>query len=91
MANYTRTGIVLTQGATVGLPTITMQIAATEQQVEVVGAGDVLVPDGFAANQSDAESEDGRRSRDRRPRRRGTDENHAWHGHGHRLGQQHVE
>jgi hypothetical protein len=44
MANYERTGIVLTQGNTVGLPTITMQIAATEQQVEVVGAGEILVP-----------------------------------------------
>ena len=44
MAIYERTGIVLTQGATVGIPAITLQIASPQQQVEVVGAGDILVP-----------------------------------------------
>jgi len=44
MATYERKGIVVTQGAPVGLGLITLQLASTQQQIEVVGASEVLVP-----------------------------------------------
>ena len=44
MATYERKGIVVTQGTPVGLGLITLQLASTQQQIEVVGASEVLVP-----------------------------------------------
>jgi len=36
--------IVVTQGAAVGIPTITLQVATTKEQIEIVASGDVAVP-----------------------------------------------
>ncbi|MGO9011745.1 MAG: carboxypeptidase regulatory-like domain-containing protein [Bryobacteraceae bacterium] len=36
--------IVVTQGAAVGIPTITLQVATTKEQIEIVATGDVAVP-----------------------------------------------
>jgi uncharacterized protein YfaS (alpha-2-macroglobulin family) len=36
--------IVVTPGAAVGIPTVTLQVAATAEQIEIVAAGDVAVP-----------------------------------------------
>jgi hypothetical protein len=39
-----QTGIILTQGSTLRLPTIVLQVQSLTQEVEVVGAGEVPVP-----------------------------------------------
>jgi hypothetical protein len=39
-----QTGIVVTQGATLRLPTIVLQVQSLTQEVEVIGAGEVPVP-----------------------------------------------
>src|SRR5579883_2057884 len=44
LQTYERPGIALTQGATVGLGTVTLDIAKTSQEIEIVGANEALVP-----------------------------------------------
>lgn len=44
MQTYQQTGIVLTQGATLRLTTIVLQVQSTKQEVEVVAGADVVVP-----------------------------------------------
>ena len=44
LQTFEEQGIVLTQGSTVRLPTITLQVQSTKQEVEVVAGADVVVP-----------------------------------------------
>jgi hypothetical protein len=44
LQTFEETGIVLTQGATLRLPTIVLQVQSTKQEVEVVAGADVVVP-----------------------------------------------
>src|SRR5580692_29308 len=44
LQTYEETGITLTQGATLRLPTIILQVQSTKQEVEVVAGADVVVP-----------------------------------------------
>jgi len=44
LQTYEETGIVLTQGATLRLPTIVLQVQSTKQEVEVVAGADAVVP-----------------------------------------------
>jgi hypothetical protein len=44
LQTYEEQGIVLTQGSTLRLPTIVLQVQTTKQEVEVVAGADVLVP-----------------------------------------------
>ncbi|MGA2580038.1 MAG: TonB-dependent receptor [Bryobacteraceae bacterium] len=44
LQTYEETGITLTQGATLRLPTIVLQVQSTKQEVEVVAGADVVVP-----------------------------------------------
>ncbi len=44
LQTYEMEHIVVTQGAAVGIPTITLQVATTKEQIEIVASGDVAVP-----------------------------------------------
>jgi Carboxypeptidase regulatory-like domain len=44
LQTFEETGIVLTQGSTLRLPTIVLQVQSTKQEVEVVAGADVVVP-----------------------------------------------
>jgi hypothetical protein len=44
LQTYEETGITVTQGATLRLPTIILQVQSTKQEVEVVAGADVVVP-----------------------------------------------
>ncbi|HXM42622.1 MAG TPA: carboxypeptidase-like regulatory domain-containing protein [Bryobacteraceae bacterium] len=44
LQTYEETGITLTQGSTLRLPTIVLQVQSTKQEVEVVAGADVVVP-----------------------------------------------
>ena len=44
LQTYERNSVTMTQGATVGLGTITLDIAKTSQEIEIVGANEALVP-----------------------------------------------
>jgi hypothetical protein len=44
LQTFEETGITLTQGATLRLPTIILQVQSTKQEVEVVAGADVVVP-----------------------------------------------
>ena len=44
LQTYEMQHIVVTQGAAVGIPTITLQVATTKEQIEIVASGDVAVP-----------------------------------------------
>jgi len=44
LQTFEETGIVLTQGATLRLPTIILQVQSTKQEVEVVAGADAVVP-----------------------------------------------
>jgi hypothetical protein len=44
LQTFEETGITLTQGSTLRLPTIVLQIQSTKQEVEVVAGADVVVP-----------------------------------------------
>jgi hypothetical protein len=44
LSTFERQGVVVTQGSVVGLGTITLQVAGTKQEVEVVSAAVALVP-----------------------------------------------
>ena len=44
LQSYQIEHIVVTQGAAVGIPTITLQVATTKEQIEIVASGDVAVP-----------------------------------------------
>ena len=44
LQTFEEQGIVLTQGATLALPTIVLQVQSTKQEVEVVAGADVVVP-----------------------------------------------
>ena len=44
LQTYELQHIVVTQGAAVGIPTITLQVATTKEQIEIVASGDMAVP-----------------------------------------------
>jgi len=44
LQTFEETGIVLTQGSPVRLPTIVLQVQSTKQEVEVIAGADVVVP-----------------------------------------------
>jgi hypothetical protein len=44
LRSYEIQHIVVTRGSAVGIPTITLQVATTNEQVEIVASGDVAVP-----------------------------------------------
>lgn len=44
LQTYEHPGITMTQGANVGLGTVTMDVAKTSQEIEIVGANEALVP-----------------------------------------------
>ena len=44
LQTYERTSITSTQGASIGLGTITLELAKTSQEIEIVGANEALVP-----------------------------------------------
>lgn len=44
LQTFEEQGIVLTQGATLALPTIVLQVQSTKQEVEVIAGADVVVP-----------------------------------------------
>jgi len=44
LQTYELEHVVVTQGAAVGIPTITLQVATTKEQIEIVATGDVAVP-----------------------------------------------
>ena len=44
LQTFEEQGIVLTQGATLALPTVVLQVQSTKQEVEVVAGADVVVP-----------------------------------------------
>jgi hypothetical protein len=44
LQTYERPGITMTQGAPVGMGTVTLDIAKTSQEIEIVGANEALVP-----------------------------------------------
>src|SRR5580658_6076238 len=52
LQTFEETGIVLTQGATLRLPTIVLQVQSTKQEVEVVAGDDVVPTDSGTASQT---------------------------------------
>ena len=59
LQTFEEQGIVLTQGATLALPTIVLQVRSTKQEVEVVAGADVVVPvDSGQASQTTEQEHD---------------------------------